>query len=186
MPVAGRLEDLIDQRDALGKIAVLIRNGSIDQRIMQAAKAITRGCAARDDLCELESLFDAVRNGSSRVPWLRAGVRYVADSYSFDTFHGVGSLITLCESGACAFDCDDTTILIGSLAAALGFKVGARAWGQSKKQDGEYQHVYAVACVPKAGPWPRNYFGHGLDTTVPEAAVGWEPEGGHIMTAWIE
>jgi hypothetical protein len=79
--------------------------------------------------------------------------------------------------------CDDQVILVGSLCAAIGFKVGARAWG--KGASGEYQHVYPVVLVPKGGPWPRGYYGTGLDTTVPRFDVGDEPEGGHILTAWL-
>jgi hypothetical protein len=181
-----RLETATSQRAALEKVAQLIRKGSIHPDILKAAKALTRDCEARDDLCELEAIYQAVKVGSDRVSWLRRGVRYLADPFPFDSFHAVSSQINLCKEGSCAFDCDDQTILIGSLASALGFKVGARAWGPGTKQNDDYQHVYAVAAVPKSGPWPAGYYGHGLDTTVPSAAVGWEPQGGHILTAWIE
>lgn len=179
-------QEITSQRDALEAMARLIREGSVDPRIVQAARALTRDCEARDDLCELESIFRAVKYGDGRVPWLRKGMRYVADSYSFDTFNSVNATIEQCSSGACAGDCDDQTILVAALCAALGFKVGARAWGKGASQGGEYQHVYPVACVPKAGPWPSDYYGTALDTTVPQSEVGWEPDGGHIMTAWIE
>lgn len=185
MPRLARLEAAGSQRDALEKLAQMIRQGAKDERILQAAKAITRDCEARDDLCELEAIYAAVKEGTDRVSWLRRGVRYVADPEPFDAFHAVGSQIRLCESGACAFDCDDQTILVGALAAAIGFKVGARAWGPGTRQSEDYQHVYCVAAVPKSGPWPKDYFGHGLDTTVPSASVGWEPTGGHIMTSWV-
>lgn len=181
-----RLEAVTSQKNALVEIAKLIRKGSIDPRIQQAAKRLTADCDSRDDRCELQSIYEAVKNGDSRVPWLRRGMRYVADSYSFDVFNGVGSIIEQCSAGACAGDCDDQTILIGSLAAALGFKVGARAWGPSANQRDDYQHVYPVAAVPKQGPWPRDYHGTALDATVPRFDVGDEPEGGHVMTAWIE
>jgi hypothetical protein len=186
MAPSARLVDVTSQRQALVKIAELIRSGSIDRRIIVAAKTITRDCDARDDLCELEAIFKAVKEGDARIPWLRRGVRYVADSYSFDVYNGVGSLIDLCSSGACGGDCDDHTILVGALAASLGFRVGARAFGKGSDQSDDYQHVYPVAAIPKSGPWPRNYFGHGMDTTVPRSYVGWEPEGGHIMTAWVD
>lgn len=185
MATTFRLENASDQRDALKKIVRLIEKGSVNAEILKAAKILTRECSARDDLCELEAIFYAVKDGDSRVPWLRRGVRYVADPHSYDTFHGVASIIELCSSGACAFDCDDSTILIGALASAVGFKVGARAWGKGSDQSGDYQHVYPVACVPKNGPWPKNYLGHGLDVTVHQSEVGWEPPGGHIMTAWV-
>jgi len=179
-----RLEEVSSQRDALVKLAQIIRKGSIDSRIVQAARAITRGVSARDDDGELAAIFDAVKNGTDRVRWLSDGVRYVADPYSYDTYTTVNAMIEQCANGACAGDCDDMTILIGSLAAALGFKVGARAWGEGRS--GDYSHVYAVAAVPKNGPWPSDYYGTALDPTMPNSYVGWEPSGGHIITAWIE
>ncbi len=172
------------QRDALEQVEKMILDGATNTDILKAAKALTRDCEARDDLCELEAIYQAVKVGSDRVPWLRRGVRYLADPFPLDSFHTVRSQIEFCKEGSCAFDCDDQTILVGALAGALGFKVGARAWGPGTKQSDDYQHVYAVAAVPKSGPWPAGYYGHGLDTTVPSAAVGWEPQGGHFMTAW--
>jgi hypothetical protein len=182
-PRTARLEDITSQRDALEKLAELIRKGSIDQEILRAAKAVTRDCSARDDLCELEAIFNAVKYGDSRVSWLKKGMRYVADPYPFDTFHSASAMIESCRAGACAGDCDDATVLVGSLAASIGFMVGARAWG--KGTSGDLLHVYPVAAVPKSGPFPKDYFGHGLDITVPSSEVGWEPQGGHFITAWV-
>jgi hypothetical protein len=179
-----KLEEMTSQREELEKVASLIRSGCVNIDIMKAAKALKNGCDDRDDMCELEALYDAVKNGTDRVDWLRHGVRYVADPQPFDSLHSVRSIIEFCREGANAFDCDDQTILMGSLAASLGFKVGARAWGPGRS--GDYGHVYAVAGVPKSGPWPRDYYGHGLDTTVPSASVGWEPSGGHILTSWLK
>ena len=184
MPASVRFETVESQAAALEIIASLIRKGCVNKEILKAAKKLTRDCPARDDLCELQAIYNAVKYGDSRVSWLRDGVRYVADPHSFDTFHGVDSIIEFCAEGACAFDCDDqAAILIGSLCAAIGFKVGARAWG--KGNEGDYRHVYAVALVPKEGPWPRGYYGTGLDTTVPRFDVGDEPQGGHILTSWL-
>ena len=182
-PRPARLEEMTSQRDALEKIAELIRKGSVDGEVLQAAKKITRDCSARDDLCELEAIFQAVKYGDSRISWLKKGLRYIADPYPFDTFHSATAMIESCRSGACSGDCDDATILVGSLVASIGFMVGARAWGPGRS--GDYAHVYPVAAVPKNGPWPKDYFGHGLDVTVPQSEVGWEPAGGHFMTAWV-
>jgi len=90
------------------------------------------------------------------------------------------------ESDLVVHNCDDSTILIGSLLASLGYMVGARAWGPGSSQSDDYQHVYCVVAIPKSGPWPKNYYGHGLDVTVHKSFVGWEPPGGHIMTAWVD
>src|SRR3990172_6096882 len=152
------------------------------------AEAPKKGMSPRtarleDITSQLEALFQAVKYGDSRVAWLKKGMRYVADPYPFDTFHGASAMIESCRAGACSGDCDDATILVGSLAASIGFMVGARAWG--KGTSGDLLHVYPVAAVPKNGPWPNDYFGHGLDITVPRSEVGWEPEGGHYITAWV-
>jgi hypothetical protein len=187
MPATLRFEDVGSQSDALEKIASLIRKGSIDPRIVAAARALTRDCRSRDDMCELSAIYNAVKNGDDRVSWLKRGMRYVADPHSWDAFSSVNAIILDCTAGSCAGDCDDATILIGSLTAALGFMVGARAWGKGRNQAGEFQHVYAVAAVPKAGPWPNpRENAVGLDVTVERFDVGDEPEGGHVMTSWIQ
>jgi len=105
MSRTARLEDVTSQRDALEKIGELIRKGSIDQEVLRAAKAVTRDCSARDDLCELEAIFNAVKHGDSRVAWLKKGLRYVADPYPFDTFHSASAMIESCRAGACSGDC---------------------------------------------------------------------------------
>ena len=186
MPPRTRLAEVTSQRDALEQIAKLIRSGSVNGKVLQAAKAITMDCDARDDLCEVESVYEAVKTGDSRVPGLARGMRYVSDPRSFDTFYSAAAMLDQCEQGSCAGDCDDSTILIGSLLASLGYMVGARAWGPGRSQSDDYQHVYCVVAIPKSGPWPKDYFGHGLDVTVAKSFVGWEPPGGHVMTAWID
>lgn len=172
------------QRQALRTIAELIARGSAHPTVRSVAHALTRDCANRDDLCELEAIFEAVRDGSDKVKALRYGMRYVADPRWADFFTGPAEQLRRCEAGACAGDCDDHTILVAALAASLGFKVGARAWGPAGSE--EFTHVYAVAAVPKKGPWPKSYSGHGLDTTVPYSSVGWEPKKGHVLTFWVE
>lgn len=89
------------------------------------------------------------------------------------------------ETDLVVHNCDDQAILLATLLSALGFKVGLRAWGP-KKGKREYVHVYAVVALPKHGPWPAGYSGHGLDTTVPESSVGWEPRKSEVLTVWIE
>lgn len=190
-----RIERAGSQESALRRIAQIVQQGSVNRDLVRAARAVTRDCEARDDECELRAIYNAVKSGDERIPWLQSGMRYVADPRPFDTFSKIQAIIDDCGSGACAGDCDDHVILVGTMASALGFQVGVRAWGASKSQDGEYTHVYAIACVPKAGPWPANYQGHGMDTTVADFDFGDEPGNqgdpghgpamGHYMTAWV-
>lgn len=178
-----RIADVPNQRVALETIAKMIAKGCVDPTIVRAARKITSDCPSRDDLCELEAIYRAVKEGDPRVPVLAKGLRYVADPRSTDWYQGAKRMFEECKAGACAGDCDEHTILVGALCGAIGFRVGARAYGKPRTRN--FQHVYCVAAVPKNGPWPGGYGGHGMDTTVPEAHVGWEPAEGHNDTRWV-
>jgi hypothetical protein len=177
--------DVRSQSSALKKILGLIEKGSIDPDVRRVALQITRECPGKDDLCELQAIFDAVKHGTDAVPFLRNGFKYVADPRAADFYMGAKRILSECVQGSCGGDCDDHTILIGSLCAALGFKVGARAWGPDPKREA-FTHVYAVVAVPKKGPWPNGYTGHGMDTTVEQSRVGWEPPKRRAITMWLE
>jgi hypothetical protein len=168
----------------LQRLAELIAKGSRDPSIVRAARAITADCDARDDRCELEAIYDAVKNGTDAVPGMQNGLRYVADPKTTDYYIGAARILQECKAGACAGDCDEATILVASLASAIGFKAGARAYGPNPRVN-EFVHVYPVAALPKKAPWPKGYAGHGLDITVPEAYVGWEPPKGRVLTYWV-
>lgn len=169
------------QIEALEKLAGQVRRASIKPRVVLAARMITAGCPARDDRCELDAIYRAVKSGDSRVPGLANGVRYVSDPQAADWFAGPAKLLQMCTVGACAGDCDEVSGLIAALAAALGFSVGLRVWGPANSS--EYQHVYACVAVPKLKPPsdPRKWLA--MDTTVEEAYVGWDPPRGHFLTA---
>lgn len=173
------------QAKALQKIAELIAKGASEPLIVRTARAITSNCDARDDRCELEAIYDAVKHGTDAVPALRNGLRYVADPRTMDYYIGAVASLRECAAGACAGDCDEHTILVASLCAAIGFKVGARAWGPDPKVK-SFEHVYAVvAGPPKRGPWKANSI-LGMDTSTAEASVGWQPPKGAVLTYWIE
>lgn len=174
-----------DQRLALRRILELIEKGSIDPDVRRVALQITRDVDNKDDKGELEAIFDAVKHGTDAVPFLKNGLRYVADPRTADFYTGAKRLLHECTKGACAGDCDDHTILVGSLCAALGFKVGARAWGPNANRD-VYSHVYCIVALPKRGPWKPSYTGHGMDTTVEDSYVGWEPPKRRAISMWLE
>ncbi len=180
------LPDTVEgQKAALRRLANLVVRGSIDPRVVRAARAIVGQCEARDDLCELEAIFHGVRDGTDAVPALRKGLRYVSDPRAADYFTGPARLLEECAQGACSADCDESATLVATLAAALGFKAGVRAWGPASGREG-FTHVYAVAAYPKKGPWPKGYAGHGMDVTISYSSVGWEPKRGRVLTLWVE
>lgn len=174
-----------DQAASLKKIGELIAKGSVDPTVVRAARAIVSDCEARDDRCEVEAVFEAVKNGTDKVPGLQSGIRYVSDPRVMDYFAGAAAILREAKEGAAAGDCDEHTILVASLLGALGYKVGARAWGPNPSKN-EFAHVYAVVALPKRGPWPKGYAGHGLDTTVPQSHVGWQPRKGRVLSVWVE
>lgn len=179
--------DVRSQRTALRRIVEFIQKGSIDPVIRRTAQRIVSDCDARDDLCELQAIYDAVKHGTDKVPALRNGFKYVADPQYADFYVAAKRSLTECLRGACAGDCDDHTILVGALAASIGFSVGARAWGPKSAPRGHYAHVYPIVKIPKRGPWPKTYTGHGMDTTVEDSTIGWEPPSSpNVLTAWIE
>jgi len=165
----------------------ILQRAAIHPDVVTIAKQITQDCPSRDDRCELLAIFDAVRDGDPRVAPLRNGVRYVRDPRFADYFTSPVDLLRQCMNGACAEDCDGHAMLVAALCAALGWKVGLRAYGET--EDG-FSHVYAVVAFPKL---PVKSGSHlvweqvlGLDTTVPRSKVGWEPPRGAVLTAWVE
>lgn len=139
---------------------------------------IVQDCDSRDDACELEAIFRAVKFGDKRVPLLSKGLKYIADPAWYDYFTAPSRILSECEKGACGGDCDDHASLICALGGAIGFRMGLRAWGPANQS--EYVHVYAVAAFPKRPPHTQFL---GMDTTVAESHVGWEPPKGIVLTA---
>jgi transglutaminase-like putative cysteine protease len=173
-------KDISSQKGVLLELAKLTARSVAHPTIRQAALAITADLEARDDAGELQAIFDAVKTGTDKVSALANGLRYVADPRSPDYFTAPHRMLELCSTGACGGDCDDHAALNAALCASIGFPVGLRAWGA--KGDPDFSHVYCVVGFPKR----TGAKVLGMDTTVPESTVGWEPPNGHILTAWIE
>jgi hypothetical protein len=177
------VNDAGSQAEALKLLAKLIQRSIINQPIVrETALKIVSNCESKDDICELNAIYNAVKYGARGLPGFERGFKYVADPRWSDYFVAPHNTIKLMQQGANGGDCDDHTGLVCALAGALGFQVGCQAWGPSKEQSGEYVHVYAVVGLPKRDPNQVV----GMDTTVPEAKVGWRPPYGHYMTAWLE
>lgn len=174
---------IANQDQALLALRDLIYKGSEHPRVRAAALKIVSECESRDDECELEAIFNAVKHGTPLVRALRAGFPYRADPKTVDFFSSAARSLSMCDHGACGGDCDDHTVLNASLAGSLGFTVGARGYGKSRDQ---LVHVYAVALVPKraerAGPNAKIL---AMDTTVPRSSLGWQPPPGVYPTAWV-
>jgi hypothetical protein len=172
----------LSQEQALAELARLCAEDTVDPKIRRAAIKIIRDCQARDDVCELTALYQAVKFGDSQVKGLEQGLKYVSDPIYRDFYVQPSKLINDCEGGACAGDCDDHAMLIGALAGSLGFVVGLRAY--KRKGATSYEHVYAVAVLPKVGK-PEAIFGLDTSADAGPTPAGWEPPEGEVANAWL-
>lgn len=182
------------QQAALEALGELTRRATVDPYLRNTALKIIRDCASRDDACELDAIYYAVKHGDPEIPALaRGGIKYVADPRYADYFTSPVDTLRNAERGAAAGDCDDHSALIAALASAVGWKTGLRAWGP--KGMGGFIHVYPVVAYPKRARSLRGADGqmygvyeaaYGMDTTVEGASVGWEPPKGDVLTYWLD
>jgi hypothetical protein len=114
-------------------------------------------CRMRDESCEIERIWDFVVQN----------FRYVYDPAEIDTFASAKE--SLLAGGG---DCDDSSILICSLAGLVGFRCVARVIS-TKDNPGQWVHIYPMVALTKDAPkkWIP------LDVTVEGATPGWEYEG---------
>lgn len=192
MPLAtAKHIDVGTQRVALRKLADMTARSVVEWKVREAAIAITAQCrppkgqgpGKATALCELQAIYEAVKNGTDRVKGLEYGVRYVPDPIIRDYFVAPHRLLEACEGGACGEDCDSQAALVAALTAAIGFTAGLRAWGKASGKT--YQHVFPVVLFPKRADQGERQRVVALDTTVPTAEVGWQPPKGRTLTAWI-
>lgn len=160
-----------DQKNALLQLREVAQPDVAHPLVRERALQIISVCGARNDLCEVEAIFDAVKNGRPDVPGFERGVKYVADPNWADLFHTPSKIIEMLQQGINGFDCDDHTALICALLGSIGFTTGMLAYGPPGSEG--YTHVLAVVKLPKRLSGQISMAG--LDTTVDEATVGWLP-----------
>lgn len=190
------------QKEALRQLALLIERDSTNPKVVTTARALVMDCNSRDDICEVQAIFDSMKNGNPAVRGFERGVRYTHDPRKRDFFVSPSKAIDLCEEGACRMDCDEQAALAAGLLAGLGFVSGVKGWGPMPKTPGgarpPLSHVYCVVRLPKKNSEFNGLSGFGvfneaigceeigLDTTVEDSTVGWEPPGStNTLTAWV-
>lgn len=124
-----------------------------DPMMRQIGLLTTRACPARNDLCELEAIFNFVARN----------VRYTGDITFKDTFQS--ALRTLQFGGG---DCDDHSILNAVLAMENNYQA---KWRITSNTGRTWDHIYMMAGIPKHRPsrWIA------LDTTLGQGKFGREP-----------
>jgi hypothetical protein len=136
-------------------IKALIRSGAKDFFVRQRAIDILleRGVTPKDYRGEIKALFE----------WVQQNVRYTKDPFRVEVLHSARRMLEL-RAG----DCDDMTILLGSMLEAIGHPVRIVLAGPDPLQPRLFTHVYLEAY--DKGRWIP------LDPTMPYP-MGWAPRG---------
>jgi len=134
-------------------IAEMIRDGAKDFVVRQKAIEIFRSFCVppKDRWGEVCALFR----------WVRRHIRYTRDIYRVELLHTPRRMIEL-RAG----DCDDMTILLGSMLVATGYPVRLVLTGFRPHKPHAYSHIYLQVLV--RGRWVA------LDATM-DRPIGWEP-----------
>ncbi len=134
-------------------IARLIRDGAKDFYVRKKAIQIFRsyGVPPKDRYGEVCALFH----------WVRRNIRYTRDIFRVELLHSARRMLEL-RAG----DCDDMTILLGSMLMATGHPVRLILVGFRPKKPHAYSHIYPEVNV--RGRWLP------IDTTVSHP-IGWAP-----------
>lgn len=164
-----RILTLNDQRGALLQLRDVIQPDVAHPLVREVALQIVSVCDSRDDICELQAIYDAVKNGRPDIQGFERGLKYIADPNWADLFTAPHKTIEFLRNGINGGDCDDHAALICALGGSIGFTMGLLAYGPPGVEG--YTHVLAIAKLPKRGGQQLA----GMDTTVSTASVGWLP-----------
>jgi hypothetical protein len=134
-------------------IAQMIRAGAKDFYVRQKAIQIFRAYRVhpKDRFGEVGALFDFVRRN----------IRYTRDIFRVELLHSARRMLEL-RAG----DCDDMTILLGSMLVATGHPVRLILAGFRRDKPHAYSHIYPEVNV--RGRWIA------IDATV-DHPMGWAP-----------
>lgn len=116
----------------------------------------------KDHEAEVVALFRAVRDANSPL-----ALRYTRDHVEVDQYHAADKLLGSLHGG----DCDDGTILLGSMLRAVGYQVRLRVIQDVNSQS--WSHIYLLCGIPagRPGKWVP------LDWSMPGKPPGWEAPG---------
>lgn len=155
--------------------SIPVKIADIDDKVGYLEDEIQRGKRNKDIAIIAAEVLSKKKDGKWVIPerdwrgevvalfnYVRENVRYTRDVEGVEVFRRPGRTLEL-KIG----DCDDSTILLGSLLGAVGYPLMIRIVGL--KPSREFQHVYLAVGLPPHRPieWMP------LDPSRPEAA-GWE------------
>jgi|SRR3972149_180425 len=141
-----------------GKMRDIIRESSKNPYVRKWAEKIVEGVQDRDEIGEVEGLFDFVQMKT----------RYAHDPKGTEFIQTPPYILKHIELGdKPSLDCDDYTVLGLSLARSLGYPTLIRITGY--KDDGKFSHVYGLVKI--RGKWVT------FDAVRKDQKLGWKAPG---------
>lgn len=177
--------NILTDDERLAFIREKLFEGLQDDLVLWVARRIVAECPSRDEDCEINAIYNAVKSGPipipsdtgvSFLPALRfvtknagkSGLRFVEDMRDIDNYPTAGRILRWIAEGANGEDCDGHAILVCTLLHAIGFQTGAIIASMDGK---DFTHIFPVVGVPRRAL--KNWIA--VDTTVTEARPGWMP-----------
>jgi len=136
------------------QVCELIKTGAKDFTVRQSAIDILlqRAVKPKDYLAEIKALFE----------WVQQNIRYTKDTFRVEVLHSAKRMLQL-RAG----DCDDMTILLGSMLEAIGHPIRLVLSGANPARPDQFSHIYLE--VLYRDQWLA------LDATMPHA-MGWSSQ----------
>jgi hypothetical protein len=120
-------------------------------------------CPGKDHYAETKRILE----------WCKKMIRYVRDPYQVELVESVWEIFQ-----RRATDCDGFSILICAIGGSIGYPYKFVTVKANPDSPGEWSHVYPML--------ETKYGWVGLDATIPESTVGWEPDKIFAKKDWDE
>lgn len=133
-------------------MAALVRRDARDLQLRQFALSLVGDCGGHDFFCEIESLYNFVRDR----------ITYRRDPVQVESVQDAKRTLFVFKTG----DCDDLVVVLATLLATLGHRSRFVVLGRTREK---YTHVY-LEVLTSRGWLP-------LDPTPEQATAGWEARG---------
>ena len=143
--------------DRIQRIFRAVTLGVIDPAARVLVTEGVRGCAGRDEWCEVSSGYDV----------LRELIQYRNDPSGLDLFQTMRRSIE-----TRAGDCGSFTSAFDTWLSILGYPCGACVIAQGA----DWDHVYAIGMVPRGGRLGKTPKRVAFDLSEPGVPPGWEPQ----------
>jgi len=145
------------------KMKSLVDEGKRTKVIIDLAQRIVYQARERDQRAEVNAIFN----------WVKSNVRFVNDPYGVETLRQPWKLVQMPQPSG---DCDDLSVLINTLCAAIGYNTAFKTIKADPRMPNQFSHVYAL--VEINGKWIA------ADGSQKQVSLGWEPPSHNGYEVW--